>query len=159
MRWAPTRPRVRPSRRAKSGLTQKKGSGSRPYFLNPSLFLQAQCCGIDAVADSGRLGAVREDMPEVAAAVRAGHLRPHHAVARVGLFVDGVRGRRRVERGPAAAGVVLRLRAEQLGPAAGATVRPVLEDVVVLAGERGLGALLSKDAVLVGGVGRTARRF
>ena len=66
-------------------------------------------------------------------------------------WLDGLAARGRVERWPAAAGVVLRLGLEQLGAAAGAAVDAVGEDVVVLAGECPLGALLAQHAVLLGG--------
>ena len=90
-------------------------------------------------------------MPEVTAARGAHDLGANHPVSRVGLLVDRVLAGRRVEGRPAAARVVLRLRAEDLGPATGAAIRARLEDVVVLAGERRLGALLPQDAVLLGG--------
>src|SRR5205085_410651 len=53
------------------------------------------------------------------------------------------------ERRPAAPGVVLCLGGEELGAAAGAAVRPVLEDVVVLAAERPLRALVAEHVVLL----------
>src|SRR5581483_8339065 len=48
------------------------------------------------------------------------------------------------------AGVVFRVRLEQGRAAARAVIRPGLERVVVLAGERRLRSLLAKDAVLLG---------
>src|SRR6185295_17785516 len=68
----------------------------------------------------------------------------------VDFLVDRLRGRRRVERRPAATRVVLRLRHEQLGAAARTVVLAGLEGVVVLAGERRLRPLLAQDAVLLG---------
>ena len=68
----------------------------------------------------------------MAAAVRAHDLGANHPVRPVCLLVDGLTVGRRVERGPAAAGVVLRLRAEELGAAAGAPVGAGLERVVAL---------------------------
>src|SRR5205823_7489815 len=50
----------------------------------------------------------------------------------------------------AAAGVVLRVGDEQLGPAAGAVICARLKDMVVLAAERTLGPLLAQNAVLLG---------
>src|SRR5207237_651174 len=95
--------------------------------------------------------AVREDMPEVAAAARAQHRWAHHAVARVGLLLHRVLAGRGGEGRPAAAGVVLRVGVEQLRTAAGAPVRPGLEDVVVLSAERRLGPLVAEDPILLGG--------
>src|SRR5207247_4070645 len=57
--------------------------------------------------------------------------------------------RRRVERRPAAARVVLRIGHEELGPASGAVIRAGLEGVVVLTCERSLRALLAEYAVLL----------
>ena len=96
------------------------------------------------------MGAVREDVAEVAAAGRAQHFRTHHPVGRVGLLVDRLLAGRRRESGPAATGVVLRVGLEQLGPAAGTAVRARLEHVVVLAAERRLGSLLAQHLVLLG---------
>ena len=76
---------------------------------------------------------VREHVAEVAAAARAQHLGADHPVGDVRLLLDRVVALRRVEGGPAAARVVLRVRLEQLGAAPGAAVRARLEDVVVLA--------------------------
>src|ERR1700756_522819 len=86
----------------------------------------------------------------MAAAFRAHDLGPHHPVARVRLLLDRLAARRRRERRPAAARVVLRVRLEQLGPAARAAVRPGLEDVVVLAREWRLCSLAAEDVVLLG---------
>src|SRR4051812_2256610 len=98
-------------------------------------------------------------MAEVAAAVRAHDLRAHHPVARVRLLVDRSVSCRGEERGPAAAGVVLRLGLEQRRAAAGADIRPVVEDVVVLAGERALRGFLPENAVLLGRQLRAPLRF
>src|SRR5438128_2073069 len=116
----------------------------------PLALVELERGGVDAVAQPGRPRAVGEDVPQVAAAVGAEHLCSHHPVARVGLLVHGLAGRGCGERGPAAAGVVLRLGVEQLGSAARAAVCPRLEDVVVLAAERRLRPLLAQDAVLLG---------
>src|SRR5947209_6389376 len=93
--------------------------------------------------------AVREHVPEVAAAARAQHFGANHAVAGVGLLLDRVLAGRRVERGPAAARVVLRVRLEQLRSAAGAAVRPRLEDVVVLTREGRFRSLLPQHVELL----------
>src|SRR6478672_12508864 len=89
-------------------------------------------------------------MAEMTAATCAQHLGADHSVAGVRLRVDRFVGSRRVERGPAAAGVVLSLRLEQLGSAAGATVGAGLEREVVLARERRFSALLAQNSVLLG---------
>src|SRR5919198_4419541 len=79
----------------------------------------------------------------------AQHLGPAHEEAPVLLGLDRALARRLVEGRPAAAGVVLRLGAEELRAAAGAPVDARLEHVVVLAAERPLGSLLPEDAVLL----------
>src|SRR5215212_10727529 len=112
--------------------------------------LELQRGGIDAVALAGRVRAVREDMAEVATAVGAQDLRSNHPMARVGLLLDRVLRRGGRERGPAAAGVVLRVRLEKLYAAPGAAVGPGLENVVVLVDERRFGALLPQHVVLLG---------
>src|SRR5437016_3728740 len=79
------------------------------------------------------------------AAARAEHLGADHPVADVSLFLD----RRRIERGPTATRVVLRLRSEQLRSATRAPVGAGLEGEVVLPGERGLGSLFAQNPVLL----------
>src|SRR5436190_7679148 len=93
---------------------------------------------------------VGEQVAEMTAARGAHHLGAHHPERRVRLLVDRLLARRRVEGRPAAAGVVLRVGAEELGAATGAPVRAGLEDVVVLAGEGTLGPLLAQYTELLG---------
>ncbi len=103
---------------------------------------------VDAVAHSGGLGAVAEQVAQVGVAALAEHLGAHHAVAVIGLGVDaGVTGRG-VKAGPAAARVVLGLGWEEGGAAAHALEGAVGFEVVVFAGEGALGAFLSGDIVL-----------
>src|SRR5687768_13407071 len=89
-------------------------------------------------------------MAEMRVARGAHHFDPAHAVGRVihGLHVL-VRNRLR-EAGPAAAGIELRVRAEQLRPARYAAVHTGLLRVVIRARERPLGPLLARDPVLLG---------
>src|SRR5438477_6125941 len=89
-------------------------------------------------------------MAEMAAAIRAHDLGPHHSEGRIALLVDRLVARRRGEGRPAAARVVLGLGAEELGAAARAAVRARLEHVVVLARERRFRPLFAEDAVLLG---------
>src|SRR6266566_778420 len=86
-------------------------------------------------------------MAEVAAAIRAHHLGAHHPVPGIGLLVDRLLGGRCVEGRPAAARVVLRLGAEELGAAARAAIRAWLEGLVVFTRKRRLGTLFAQDAV------------
>src|SRR6056297_625690 len=68
---------------------------------------------VDAVAFAGRLGAVVEDVAEVALAVATDDLRAGAAEAVVGSGFDGVAVGRIVETRPAGAGAVLRIAGEQ----------------------------------------------
>src|SRR5438874_10721426 len=104
---------------------------------------------VDAVAQPGRRRAVVEDVAEVAAALGAGDLGADHEKAAVLVLLDRGALRRLVEAGPAAVGVELGRRREQLGPAARAPVGALGVGVPVLAGERALGALLSEHVVLL----------
>src|SRR5712691_11036814 len=110
--------------------------------------LQLQRRRIDAVAQSGRAGAVVEHMPEMAVALRAQHFGPDHAVADVALLVDVALQRRLSKTRPAAAGIELGVGFEQRLSAAGAGVGagPLL--MLVFAGERPLGRLLAQHRVL-----------
>src|SRR5919197_1824942 len=111
---------------------------------------QVERAGVDAVALAGRRGAVREHVPEVAAAGAARHLGADHPVAAVLVQLDvGVLARLSEAR-PAGARVELGVRAEQLGSAAGTAVDPAFLGVHVAAGERRLGALATQDLVLLG---------
>ena len=81
-----------------------------------------------------------EDVAQVSAAVVALDLDAH--TVRVGQTLHRAR-HLVVESGPAAAGVKLVLAAIKLGVAAAADVAACLVEVVVLAGERWLGAFIS----------------
>src|SRR5215211_474503 len=112
--------------------------------------VQVQRTGIEAVALAGGLGAVVEDVAQVAAAAGADDLRALHEEASVGSQLHRVRLGRLPERGPAGAGVELCVGAEQLLAAGAAAVDAVLVVVPVGACERALGALLAEHVVLVG---------
>src|SRR4030095_8429935 len=106
--------------------------------------------GVDAVAKAGRSWPVVEDVPEMAAAGRAHHLRANHPVARVRLRHDAVERRGLEEARPAAARFELRVRPEQHGAATGAPVDAGRVLVPVGAGEGSLRALVPEDLVLLG---------
>src|SRR5439155_3426460 len=104
---------------------------------------------VDAVAQPGGVRPVVEDMAQVATALRTRHFGPHHEVAGVDVLLDGGGRRRLIEARPAAVGVELGLRDEQLRPAPGAAVNAWRAGVPVLARERPLGALLAQHLVLL----------
>src|ERR1019366_6354933 len=110
--------------------------------------LQFQRRRIDAVTQSGRAGAVLEDMAEMAVALRTKHFGPDHAVAAVAFLLDMALRRRLGKAWPAAAGIELGVGFEQRLAAAGADVGagPLL--MLVFAGERPLGRLLAQYRVL-----------
>src|SRR2546428_3307024 len=146
----------RPAHRISTGTMRPSGrrilpvSAVRPPWMRPDLALfELQSGRIDAIPLSGRLGPVRKNMAEVAAAARAEHLGADHPVASVALLLDRIPAGWGVEGRPAAAGIVLRVRLEQGGATPGAVVRARLEDVVVLTAEGRLSALLTKDPVFL----------
>src|SRR5690349_2124695 len=143
------------SRIARDTATSSAGSSwnARRWSLsgcgNLRARVQVERAGVDAVALAGRAGAVREHVPEVAAAGPARHFRADHPVAAVLVNLDVRVLPGLGEARPAGAGIELGVRAEQLGSAARAAVDPVVLHVHVAAGERPLGALLAQDLVLL----------
>src|SRR5262249_35619719 len=105
---------------------------------------------VDAVAQAGRRRAIREDVAEMAAAVRARHFGADHTVAGVAMLVDHLIVLGRGEAGPAAAGIELCARVEQRRTAAGADEGARALAVQKLTGERSLRALLAQHVVAVG---------
>src|SRR4051794_40046704 len=105
---------------------------------------------IDAIAQSGRRRAVREDVAEVAAAAAAMAFGAHHAIGMVVRFLERA-GLRIVEARPAGAAFEFLLRFEQLLPAprAGEGAGALLE--IQRAASGPLGAVLAHDVELLGG--------
>src|ERR1041384_307091 len=97
---------------------------------------------VDAIAQSGRRRAVREDMAEMAAAAAAMHLGAHHAVAHVARLLDRTR-LRIVEARPAGAALELLLRPEQRLPATRAAKRAGALLEIERAAARPLGPVLA----------------
>src|SRR6266851_1783183 len=79
------------------------------------LFVELQRQRIDAVAQARGLRPILEDVAEVGVALRAQHLGPAHAMARVDLGGHGLLVQRLPEARPAAAGFEFGVRAEELG--------------------------------------------
>src|ERR1039457_2301992 len=122
------------------------------------LFVEVEGGGVDAVAQAGGLGAVGEDMAEVASAAGTGDLGAHHAVAAVFDLLDVLPVQGIGEAGPAASGVELGIGGEELEAAGGAEIDAGGAGFGVLSGEWPLGTLLAQDAVLLGSE-RTAPLF
>ena len=104
---------------------------------------------VDAVAQAGGRGAVREDVAEVAAAGGAGNLDPPHAVAHIFDLGDVLGHPRLPEARPAGARVEFFVRLEQRVPAADADVSSLVLACVVLARKGGLGPAHPRDGVLL----------
>src|SRR3954452_23146068 len=130
------------SRIARETATSSAGSSwnARRWSLsgagNLRAWVQVERAGVDAVALAGRAGAVREHVPEVAAAGSARHFGADHPEAAVLVQVDIRVLPGLCEARPAGAGIELGVRAEQLGSAARAAVDPIVLHVHELAGER-----------------------
>src|SRR6185369_11323022 len=111
------------------------------------LLLELERRAVHAIALAGRLGAIREDMAEMAAALGAMDLGSGHEVAGVGRGLDGV-GDRRPEGRPARAAFVLGTRVEQGLAAAGTAEGASALLVVERAGEGPLGAVVAQHVML-----------
>src|SRR6185369_4467037 len=111
------------------------------------LLLELERRAVHAIALAGGLGAIREDMAEMAAALGAMDLGAGHEVAGVGRCVD--RALHRCPEGrPARAAFVLGARFEQGLAAAGAAEGAGALFVVQRAGERPLGAMVAQHVML-----------
>src|ERR1051326_6832413 len=104
---------------------------------------------VHAVAQSGRLGPVLEDMPEMPTAAAAMHLGAAHEKAAVGLGLHRV-VERRPEARPSRAAVELRAGVEQGLAAAGAVKDPSAVLLIERSRPGALGAVLAQDPVLLG---------
>src|SRR5271169_5206383 len=110
--------------------------------------MKHQRVAVHAVAQSGRLRPVVEDVTEMAAAAAAMHFGPRHAEGPVFGFADRI-VERLVEARPAGAALELGLRGEQRQVATGAG-----EDALAMLLEqwtraRAFGALLAQDFILL----------
>src|SRR4051794_13038176 len=105
---------------------------------------------VDAVAQSGRLGTVVEDVAEMAAAAPAMHLGPEHAKGAI-LGLADIALDRLVEARPARAALEFGVGGEQRQVAAGAGEDALAVLLEQRAGARPLGALLAQDLILLRG--------
>jgi hypothetical protein len=123
---------------------------SSHYALFPCFF-EVEGGGVDAVELAGGVGAVGEDMTEVAAALGTGNFDATHAEGAVVMEVDGVFGEGLEETGPAGSGLELGVGFEEGSVAGGAVVEAVGVVIDEGAGEGAFGALLAEDVILLGG--------
>src|SRR5579872_3838657 len=134
-----------------------EGGGSAGIWL-PSLVvssiarvrLEAEGNAVHAVAQTGRLRTVVEDVAEMRPAYGALRFDAHHAMAAISLFLDRVAGNRRGEAGPAGARIELRFGSEERRPTCDAAVEPGVLFVPIWAGEGPLGAGLASNPILLG---------
>src|SRR5205085_8438738 len=110
--------------------------------------MEYQGVAVHAVAQSGRLRPVVEDVPEVAAAAAAVDFGPQHAEGAVFGLADGVI-ERLIEARPAGAALELGLRGEQRQVAAGAGEDALAMLVEERARTRPFSALLAQDIILL----------
>src|ERR1039458_1124114 len=109
---------------------------------------ESQRGGVDAVAQSGGLGAVFENVAQVGVALAAQRLGAPHGQAVVGFRAHVLLGGRRPETWPAAPGLEFLAAREQGVAAAHAAVHTGSVIVPVAAGEGGFGALLARHGKL-----------
>jgi hypothetical protein len=86
---------------------------------------------------------------EVGVALAALHFRARHAVAAIGFFHYIFLGDRRVETGPACAGIEFCVGAEKFGAATDAAENAFVMNVKIRAGERRFGRRVASDFELV----------
>src|SRR4029079_10443691 len=136
-------------RRIGQGCLEVNAAKCKPAMRAHSVGLEIHRYAIDAIAQSGGRGAVREDVAEMAAAAAAMALGADHAIGTVVRFFDRARFRI-VEARPAGAALELFLRLEQFLTAARAGESAGALLVVQRAASRPLGAVLAHDLELLG---------
>ncbi len=105
--------------------------------------------GVDAIPQSSRARAVREDVSKVAATSGTKHFRPNHSEAAILLRCDYVRGGGLIEAWPATARIEFRFRNKKLQTTPGATVPAAFAVTPVTPRECGLGAFSTQDEILL----------
>src|SRR5262249_49017510 len=113
------------------------------------VFLELQRRGVHAVALAGRLGAVIEDVAQMAATAFTEDFVARHEEATVCFSCDAVFRKGLPKARPARTGIKLRLRVEKRVAAAGTEIGSLVFALGVFAGERPLRALFAKHVVLV----------
>lgn len=105
--------------------------------------------GINTVAQTGGVGAIREDMSEVAIAFGADHFGPDHAVAVIADFLDRLWIDHVVEAGPTGTGIELGAGIKQGRTAARAMKIAIAFEIVIDPGPGAFGALLAEHMILL----------
>src|SRR5437588_2751109 len=112
--------------------------------------LEGQSQAVHAVAKTGGLGAIVEDMAEMAAAAPAVHSRPVHPERSVLRRSDGI-VERRPETRPAGTAVEFRRRGEEVEAATGAGESARAMFLKERTGERPFRRALAQHRILIGG--------
>ncbi len=113
-------------------------------------FAEFQRCGIDAVAQTGRIGAIFEQMSQVGVTIAANDFHSFHVMTVIVLLLDVLLGHWGEEAGPPASRIIFGVRTEQFASAADAPIQPLFMVVPVFACEGFFGSFLSRDPVLFG---------
>src|SRR2546427_11564051 len=114
------------------------------------LWIEFQRDRVHAIAVAGRLGAVRQHVPEVAAAAAARDLGATHPKSTVFMQLHGAPLDRLPETRPAGPRLEFRLRAEQLSSTTGTPIHAALLHRGVRTGERVLRSLVAQHPELLG---------
>src|ERR1700680_540296 len=130
-----------------SRTARARGDGAIGSVL---LLFELERAGVHAVALSGGRRPIREDVTEMAAAIRAADLGARDEHAPVAVLLNSALGHGCREARPARSRVELGVGAEELGAAPGAVVDAGIVDVHVLAGGGGGGACLAEHRKLLG---------
>jgi len=107
--------------------------------------------GINAITEASRRRAVFEHVAEVRVASSAKHFRSSHPVTRIGFELDALGFHRIPEARPARAGIEFLLGMKEIRSAANTPENSVFVKIPKLAGERALGAPVTRHLVLLRG--------
>lgn len=123
---------------------------ARGGILEMRVFLEGQRGRIEAKAQTSGFGAIFKNVPQVSPASNAFNFGPIHPVTMVRLAEDVLLSHRLKEAGPACAGIKFRFRSKQGQAATNAIINARLMLVIKSAAESRFGALVARDAKLLG---------
>jgi len=114
------------------------------------MLLEMERCRVDAIAQAGRDGSIREHMAQVGIAFCAEHFRAFHAQVIIG-FLENIAGNNRFEEaGPAATGVKLGIGAKQVSATADALIGAAVLTVMITTAKGAFCTVLACHLVLFG---------
>src|SRR5712691_772273 len=138
-----------PGSKAEASRQTYRRQRRRPLTDRSVLLLKIERGRVHAIAQTARLRAVREDVPQVGIALSAQRFHAPHSVAGVLFRAYLARINRSIKARPAGPRLELRIRLEQLRAAARATVQALFVVVPILAGKGWLRALLPGHVILL----------